>query len=457
MTFALPKISLPKFAPPKIGLSRRAVLAAASALVAIGAGFSAWLYIKPRLDAHKTAAPAAAQAAGGKAAAKGKRPASDAKKTAAATPVLASPSEAERMVLRLQYVQERVAAGDPAAYVEMPKLLRQMAERFEKLPPRSWAERRNARAFVLYLLSGGSSAVGRRILHDRTLPAAYARLARASVAYLDNVKGPARNELLSVDPRALDEDLGAQVAFVQAILLSDVDRQKAIEKLDLARLLAPGGLVEEASLRREVGLLSATTQTGKFAELARQYWERYRASPYADNFLRQFTAAVARVSVTMKLPQWSQLDELTDGLKPETRRALYLVMARTAAVAGNEALAQMASQRALELSAVNSLARQRALLYRAAASIASADLAQDRKLLGEVDRAKLPPGDQPLYDAVAMAVARIYRAPVSHFSVAPPPGARDSADAAMKRAQTSLNGADAVLASVRRSMTRKSL
>jgi chemotaxis protein MotC len=507
---ALPKIALPKIALPRIVLPRwrlngRTLVIGASALALLGAGGFAWFFVRPMLSgranpagesapapaeqaagttgrqasAEPTPAPAAQETpvapsqprpepAAGDSAAAPENPSAKSENTAAAPssapappaapaplPPLAPPDEPEQLARRLQEIQERVAVGDAAAFAEMPRLLRRMAQKFVEAPPEVWSRRRNARALILYLLSGGGSATGRKILGEHSFAASEEPLARGAIAYLENVEGADRDYLLRLDPRALDLDLAAQVAFVQSILLSGADRPAAMARLDLARLLAPGGLVEEAALRREVALLSETAEFDKFAGLARQYWQHYRASPYADNFLRQFMLAVVRVSQSIQLSEWAQLAEFIDSLSPETRRGLYLAMARTAAVVGNGGLAAMAAQHALELSPADSPDRQRALLFRAAAKVGVADFAQSRRLLGDLDRSKLPAGDQPLYDAVAMALARIYRPPEQHFSDAPP-GAATDADAALARAESSVRQADAALDSVRRTMERKS-
>jgi chemotaxis protein MotC len=165
--------------------------------------------------------------------------------------------------------------------------------------------------------------------------------------------------------------------------------------------------------------------------------------------------AVIRVSQSIQLSEWAQLAEFIDSLSPETRRELYLAMARTAAVVGNGGLAAMAAQQALELSPADSPDRQRALLFRAAAKVGVADFAQSRLLLRDLDRSKLPAGDQPLHDAVALALTRIFRPPEQHFATAPP-GAANEADAALARAARSVKQADAALDSVRRTMERKS-
>ena len=487
--FTMPQFSWPKFAMPKIAaLKSRKLVIAASVLALIVAGGLAWFIVRPMLTGPTTAAPETAGAmkeanlaAPERAQAPGKdekpAPAPEIQKeqeakpdkgegekhektgddTRLATAPLPPPDpldEPETLIRRLQDVQERVAAGDAASYAEQPQLLHLIAQRFEAQPAEIWAKRPDARALILYLLSGGASPVGRKILDAHTFAATETPLAKGAIAYLEGVEGVDRDTLLNLDPLVLDVSLGAHVAFVQSILLAGLDRPKALAKLDIARLLAPGGLVEEAALRREVGLLAETAEFEKFAGLARQYWQRFRNSPYAPNFLSQFLLSAARVSLRIQVAEWTQLDEFINSLKPETRRALYLVMAQTAAVGGNFALGDMAAGRVLDLSPENSVERQRALLFRAAARVGAADFATGPALLREVDRARLPSGDQPLYDATALVSARIFRAPETRFS-SPPPGAANAIDLALSRAERSVTDADAALDSVAKSMDRK--
>jgi chemotaxis protein MotC len=392
--------------------------------------------------------PAAAPASGAAEAAA--KPAEEKPVPAPAEPA-APPGEVEDLVRQLHNLQEFVAGGDAKAYAEMPRQLRHVAQRLLAQPSDVWSRKANGRALVLYLLSGGQSAVGRKILSAHTLPPSEERLAKGAVAYLEGVDCAERDAMLELDARSFDMALGAQIAFVQSILLASHDRQKAIAQLDLARLLAPGGLVEEAALRREVGLVSETQDFAKFAALSRQYWSRFRRSPYADNFLHQFIGAVARVSVIIKIDQWAQLDEFIDSLSPERRLALYLVMAQAAAVAGNSAFADLAAQQASALAARSSVERQRALLYRAAAQVGEAGQAPDPNLLRDVERQKLPLADQPLYDATSMIAARIYQPPETSFDK-PPEGAGDLANGGLARAEDGLREADAAIEKARKSM-----
>ena len=71
----------------------------------------------------------------------------------------------------------------------------------------------------------------------------------------------------------------------------------AVDLLDWARLVAPGGLVEEAALRREIALLAEAKDMSRLSVLTRQYVTRFGASLYAADFLRDLASAVARLGL----------------------------------------------------------------------------------------------------------------------------------------------------------------
>ncbi|MBB4199347.1 hypothetical protein CCR94_05815 [Rhodoblastus sphagnicola] len=443
-----------------------------------GGGYFAWRMVKgaPEVVAQSEAGRPAAPEAGRKAEAEGAKPEGQPQSVEAhgekaaeggheggggggekvaivPLPPLPPPSEIEIMVRHLQDLQEQVSAGDSAAFKEMPKHLRKLGRAIFDAPPETWEKKENTQALISYLLRGGNPEAGRKALAGPKFFGRDAPIAKAAIAYLENVEGPDRDFMLTLDPLALDPTLGPSVAFVQSILLSR-DRAAAIAKLDVARLLAPGGLVEEAALRREVGLLAEDRQYERFAALGRQYWARFRASPYAENFLRQFMLGVARVALSIKLEEWSQLDGFVESLTPETKRNIYLTVAQNASVVGNVDLATMAAGRARELSAVDSAERQRATVYGALAAVGAADSARSGHLLDGVDRAQLPPGDQPLYDAAAYVSGRVFRPPARGFKDKPA-GDANTTDADLERAEKLLKDGDAVIASARKTMARE--
>ncbi|TIP53397.1 MAG: chemotaxis protein MotC, partial [Mesorhizobium sp.] len=72
------------------------------------------------------------------------------------------------------------------------------------------------------------------------------------------------------------------LALVKGSLLAADDPAQALTLLDEARLLSPGTLVEEAALRRSVGIAAAQGDAARFALASTQYVASYLYSPYAS-------------------------------------------------------------------------------------------------------------------------------------------------------------------------------
>ena len=95
----------------------------------------------------------------------------------------------------------------------------------------------------------------------------------------------------------LPQRLAGEVAFARSVLETKRDARAAAGLLDWSRLLAPGGLVEEAALRREIALLAEAKDVTRLAMLTRQYVTRFAASLYATDFLSDLAGAIARLGL----------------------------------------------------------------------------------------------------------------------------------------------------------------
>src|SRR5208283_5529527 len=87
--------------------------------------------------------------------------------------------------------------------------------------------------------------------------------------------------------------IAGPLAFARSVLKTRGDLRAAVADLDWARLVAPGGLVEEAALRREIALLAEAHDAPRVALLARQYATRFPASLYAPDFLHDLARMIA--------------------------------------------------------------------------------------------------------------------------------------------------------------------
>lgn len=370
------------------------------------------------------------------------------------------------LLRRLQRLQDRLAAGTSEGLPAQRDLISQIDAAYAAFPQEIWQDERNARALAVYFLSGGTPGVLRRILDREPAPAGDIRLLRGILAYAEGRGEEALRFLGEVDARAQPNALGGQIALAQAALVVRQDPAKASDLLDLARLLLPGTLIEEAALRRQILVESQSTDITRFERLTRQYLFRFRHSVYAGNFRQRFAAALTRMAFVNDPAQFSRLEEMLKPIEPEGRRDIYLLIARAALTQGRTTAAALCAQRTLALAPPASLDAERARLYGAAAAAASASGYEAAlKALAAVDRSRLDPSDIALLDAASEA-ARTVRdasrvsiqavsAPAPAPAIAPPPAAPTSAAPAspappeepdaMKGARARIEAVDALL------------
>ena len=126
-----------------------------------------------------------------------------------------TPPTPVQLVTDLQNMQGRIAQGDAASYAAQPKLLRGIANAFSGMPPEVWKNSRNARAAVIYLLSGGQPRIVMHLLESDEILDADKNLMKGALAYVLGRDADALQILGEIDPRSLDPALGGQLAFIQ--------------------------------------------------------------------------------------------------------------------------------------------------------------------------------------------------------------------------------------------------
>jgi chemotaxis protein MotC len=359
---------------------------------------------------------------------------------------LALPARAEdaapspvQLVANLQNRQAEIAQGDLAAYAAQPKLLRDISEAFAATKPEVWRNPRAARAAIVFALSGGQPRVIMHLIDSGALPADEAKMMKGALAYVLSHEADALKFLGDVDPKSLDPALGGQIAFVQSVLLTTTDRKKAVALLDLARLMTPGGLVEEAALRREVFLIGDDVRDAdKFATLAGQYLGRFPRSPYADHFLRSFTATVIRLGLAEDVDNFPKLERMTENLNIDDRRAFFLTIARTALVGGKIAMADVAATKALSLAQADSGDEARGRLYQAAVRSLTDQYESGLAQLQAIDAKKLSKRDVALLAAARIVARRIHEKPLTTPASAPSTAADDPAAETIRLAEAAL-------------------
>jgi chemotaxis protein MotC len=308
--------------------------------------------------------------------------------------------EPHELVRTLQAVQDGIANGDMAAHSGHVALIRQIGEKFLAADASVWSNAQNGQAVVIYLLSGG----GPQLVRKLPKPNVDERLFNGALAYVEGRQDEARELLRDVKPRTLPSGLGGQVALVQGALFARSEATLAIERLDDARLLLPGTLVEEAALRREILLVGQAEDFDKFEFLTLAYIRHYRNSVYAGDFWQRFSSGLTQSSLALDERRFARIVTLLEQIDRASRLKLYFAIARSAMLRGRLAVTELAGERALALSADASADRERAHFFRGVARVLTDEYDGGLAELKALDRSKLPERDIPLLNATVQLV-----------------------------------------------------
>lgn len=289
-----------------------------------------------------------------------------------------------QMMRDLRQLQDRIAQGDAAAIVRQRQMTEAMAEAFEKADDVVWTDPRNGRAVLALSLSGGDPKTLRSLLLRGQPKSIDVALARGIHAFASGRRGEALEYFTKLDPLQLDPSIAGQVALAQSELAARTDPAKALERLDQARLLAPGTLIEEAALRRQVGLLSAQKDFARADKLTQVYFRRFSRSAYATTLKRQITRFATERPVVSEHATTDLLVEALEQLNPRDRLEMYLEIAREAVAKARRDLVMFASEGALQLARADTVFEARAKVYINSMHAASLDAAKARADLEEL-------------------------------------------------------------------------
>ena len=342
----------------------------------------------------------------------------------AEAPPVSEPVEAEpeplpkavQMVRTLQLMQDQIAIGSTEAHMGQRGLLTILDTRFMELDQKSWLDRRNVHAAAAFVLSGGNPQILRKLLEmaDPALPLEDRPFIEGVLAYVEGREDEARGKLLSIDLQSLPPMLSAQFALVQSALLVRTDARRSADLLDFVRLQAPGTLLEEGALRRQVFVASQTGDMKKFLALSSAYLRRYRHSVYAGNFRQRLASALTRIDFGKDQALFEGVVGVLADLEPDARRDLYLLAARSSIEQGLTKSARMLADKAAELSGSDAGSAARAKLYRAAAMVVSPETIRTAEQdLQSLDRSILPASDVALLNSALAMAGNIRRMPSS--------------------------------------------
>jgi chemotaxis protein MotC len=349
------------------------------------------------------------------------------------------------MVRTLQLMQDQMARGSAAAQAGQARLVAHIAQAFLAADPETWKDPRYSRAALVYVMSGGSPDVARRLLELGEAVPLDASMLKGVLAYLEGRNVEAKQLLEPIDARLQHMSVAGPLALIQATLTVETDPAKAMRLLDVARLLAPGTLVEESALRRAVATAGMLGDRAKFRSLCEQYIRRFQDSVYADAFRAQFAALFLDLAPEDGEESAAMLDEMLATVRAEQRRRLYLSVARTALTRGVTGTAGYASDRAKELSGEDA---QDAVLYGAAAAIFGDGLESAVAELARIDPNGLQEANREIR-AAALSMGEQITAWPDGEGAAPAEGDTEPTAratlASVARARSAIAGVDALL------------
>lgn len=319
---------------------------------------------------------------------------------------LANASEFAALVRDLNTMQNRMVMGDEKANAAATFQLQLIEESFASFDLEIWKDEKNIRAAAVYLLCGGAPAKLRKVYDEKRFPEDAAPLLLASLNYAEGHRRSAAKLLMDFDPRRYPSVLGGHLALAQGGSMIGADNARAISLLDLARLLMPASLVEEAALRREVAIVDPLRNNDKLYLLGNRYVTKYLASPYAANFWYEFSTTLRVVSSRLDMPTMAKFEALLDKAPSADRAQTYLAMARQALLAGKIAAAAGSIAKAESITDMPTT-RNRVLAYRAAISALTGESTASLAALRQVDRSGLPRGDVEMIGIVESAISRL--------------------------------------------------
>jgi chemotaxis protein MotC len=310
------------------------------------------------------------------------------------------------LVRDLNAVQNRIVMGDPLARAASLKRFELVERALAEIPAEDWAQERNVRAAATYLLCGGSARTLHRLFQNHAFRDEDAPLLAASLAYAEGRKQEALRQFSNFDPRHFPATLGGHIALVVGSLLLGEDNERARKMFDLARLLAPGSIVEEAALRRQITIVDAAEEPEKATLLQRRYVARYLKSPFARTFWDDLATTTFRVAPKLPPEKFARFVELFDAAPPQKSFELHIGLARVALLTGALETARLNLDKAAPL-VDTPAARGRVTLYEGAYRAMSGDFAEGLAAMLKLDSNTLPPQDLQLQRVVAATVSRL--------------------------------------------------
>ncbi len=319
------------------------------------------------------------------------------------------------MLRSLQFVQDSVTMGDHSATEMQRFLLQTIDERLKSAPSAIFKDPRNVDAALVYAMSGGNPAT-LELLVARDVDGNFdSRVADILRKYLSGKGTLVAQSIATMVPEYRGTRIGAYLALIGGNVTIPRDPVAALGFYDIARLEAPGTIVEEAALRRSLAIAVEDGDAGRGVEYAQRYARRFLHSPYASQFADLLVSLVVKRVDSLG---HDTIEETFAMMDAERQKEAYLRLSRLAAISGKDSLARMAALKAKALSPdMPDQPQVQANLYESLSNIGTPDVVSAIETIGQIPEAQLSDRDRALRDAARAIADQVVRPP------SPQPGA----------------------------------
>ena len=313
------------------------------------------------------------------------------------------------LVRSLQYVQDTVVSGDFSAMEMQRFLLEQVDRKLREAQPEDFDDPRNVDAALIYAMSGGNPKTLDLVVAQDKYGYFDEEITSIMRAYLNGLIPTTKKPIEEIVDDYLNTAIGPYIALIAANVKAAAKDIKSVELFNLARLVAPGSLIEEAALRRSILISINHGEFDQALSLAHIYARRFNKSPYNV----QFSQLIIEM-IVQNLDNIDEIlvDEVISYLPVKQQKAIYLRIARTGVVNGNDVMAVKANEKAhLFEGERNAYYNMMAKLY---ASINELPKGETKALLEDITNIKrrsLAPIDRPLHDAAMLLAEQIIGLP----------------------------------------------
>ena len=250
-------------------------------------------------------------------------------------PAIAVEAQPYEIIRELQDMQDGLSSGVPMSDAASEKAVSRFTAT-ANLPSVNWGDRRNRSSLIFYLLTGGFAGDVKPALANIPESAGDRKLLAAAFAYAETHQKSHRPDdaVVGIPIDDAPPEIAPVLALTQAQFLQDTDKSKSLEKLRLAQILAPGGFIEDMSLRMELQLFDAASDTSRLQSIATRYLSRFASSAFAAMFEQRLDQLLGESWRVKDESRRGAFAELIEAMPEGLRVQLGLSLVRSALMQG---------------------------------------------------------------------------------------------------------------------------